>query len=94
MDGAVIGSGSIVAGGAVVREGSEFPPPSIVGGTPAGVLRERDCARANRKNAWHYHRNAQAYLRNEHRAWDGPAYRKWLEEMQALVDADRDREPS
>ena len=94
MDGAVIGPGSIVAGGAVVREGSEFPLHSIIAGTPAEQIRERDCARTNRMNAWHYHRNAQAYLRGEHRAWDGPAYREWLAELRLLVESDRDRNPS
>jgi carbonic anhydrase/acetyltransferase-like protein (isoleucine patch superfamily) len=74
MDGAVIGRGSIVAGGAVVTEGSIFPPHSIVAGIPAKVIRERDL-RANRLNAWVYHRNAQAYRRGDHRAWDGRTMR-------------------
>jgi carbonic anhydrase/acetyltransferase-like protein (isoleucine patch superfamily) len=35
----VIGSGSVVAAGAVVLEGREIPPGSLVGGVPAKVLR-------------------------------------------------------
>ena len=92
MDGAVVGPGSIVAGGAVISEGSLFPPGSVIAGVPARQLRERDCARANRLNAWLYHRNAQAYARGQHRAWDGPEFEAWLAEKRAEVDADRDLE--
>jgi carbonic anhydrase/acetyltransferase-like protein (isoleucine patch superfamily) len=90
MDGASIGSGSIVAGGAFVTEGSEFGPGSILAGVPAKQIRERDMSRANRLNAWQYHRNAQAYLRGDHRSWDGPAYQAWLAEIRAAVDLDLD----
>jgi carbonic anhydrase/acetyltransferase-like protein (isoleucine patch superfamily) len=91
MDGAVIGTGSIVAGGAVVTEGSTFAPGSVIAGVPARKVKERDSARPNRMNAWIYHRNAQAYLRGEHRAWDGPEFEAWRSAKQAEVDADRDR---
>jgi carbonic anhydrase/acetyltransferase-like protein (isoleucine patch superfamily) len=74
MDGAVIGENSIVAGHAFVREGTVVPPNSIVMGTPAKVVRESNSWVANRLNAWLYHRNAQHYARDEHRAWDGPEY--------------------
>ena len=47
-------------------------------------------SRANRLNAWQYHRNAQAYLRGDHRSWDGPAYETWLAEIRAAVDLDLD----
>ncbi len=90
MDGAVIGAGSIVAGGAVVTEGSVFPPESIIAGTPATAIRSRDNRRANRLNAWHYHRNAQAYLRGEKRAWEGDDYIAWLAEKELEIDEDRD----
>jgi len=90
MDGAVIGAGSIVAGGAFVTEGSEFPEHSIIAGVPAKLVKQRDSRRANRLNAWQYHRNAQAYLRGEHRAWEGNVYTRWLEETRADVEADRD----
>ena len=91
MDGAVIGRGSIVAGGAFVTEGSVVPPGSIVAGVPAKVLKQRDCSRENRLNAWQYHRNAQCYRRGEHRAWEGPEYEAWLREMRARVERDEDR---
>ena len=90
MDGAVIGAGSIVAGGAVVPEGKVFPAGSIVAGVPAKRIAERESARANRMNAWLYHRNAEAYRRSEHRAWDGPEFDAWRRAKQAEVDADLD----
>lgn len=80
MNGALIGRGSIVAPGAVVREGSVIPPHSIVAGVPARVVRSRDASAENRLNALHYQRNAQAYRRGDHRAWDGRDYERWLEE--------------
>jgi carbonic anhydrase/acetyltransferase-like protein (isoleucine patch superfamily) len=92
MDGCVIGRGSIVAGGAVVREGAVFPPGSVIAGIPAKRIRERDASRANRLNAWKYHRNAHCYARGEHRAWDGPEYEAWLAETEARIDADADLE--
>lgn len=91
MDGARIGRGSIVAPGAVVTEGAEIPAGSIVAGVPGKVIKQRDCARENRLNAWHYHRNADAYRRGEHRAWEGDDYRRWLAAKRAEVEADRDR---
>ena len=79
-----------MAGGSLVPEGAEFPAHSIIVGTPARRVAERDCARSNRLNAWNYHRNAEHYRRGEHRAWDGPEYQKWLAKTKALVDADQD----
>ncbi len=90
MDGAMIGAGSIVAGGAVVPEGRVFPAGSVVAGIPAKAIAVRDNARANRMNAWLYHRNADAYRRGEHRAWDGLEFDAWRESKQAEVDADED----
>ena len=90
MDGAVIGAGSIVASGAVVPEGAEFAPNSIVAGVPARQIRERDNTTANRMNAWLYHRNAQAYRRGEHRAWDGEDFEAWRKAKLAEVEADQD----
>ncbi len=80
MDGAVIGRGSIVAPGAVVREGTIIPPGSVVAGVPGKVIRERDSSRDNRVNALVYHRNAQAYRRGDHRAWEGPEFQAWVKE--------------
>jgi carbonic anhydrase/acetyltransferase-like protein (isoleucine patch superfamily) len=90
MDGAVIGAGSIVAGGAVVPEGREFPPDSVIAGVPAKSIAVRESARANRMNAWLYHRNAQFYREGRHRAWDGPEFEAWRRAKQAEVEADRD----
>ncbi|MEM7273942.1 MAG: gamma carbonic anhydrase family protein [Actinomycetota bacterium] len=90
MDGAVIGRGSIVAGGAFIPEGKVYPPNSIIMGAPAKVRTERDSRRANRLNAWLYHRNAQHYARGEHRAWSGPEYEAWLAAKKAAIDLDAD----
>ncbi len=90
MGGAVIGEGSIVAGGAFVKEGSVFPRGSIIAGIPAVVVRERDSARLNRLNAWVYHRNAQAYRRGEHRAWEGLEFEAWKAEKWRAICADED----
>ena len=90
MDGAVIGKGSIVGGGALVPEGKVFPPGVVLVGIPAKVMAQRDSSRENRLNAWQYQRNATAYLRGEHRAWDGPEYRAWVEAKRVEIEADLD----
>ena len=90
MNGAVVGAGSVVGAGAVVTEGRRFEPGSVVAGVPAKQIASRDHSRANRMNAWLYHRNADAYRRGEHRAWDGPDFEAWRRAQQELVDADRD----
>lgn len=90
MDGAVIGAGSIVGGGAVVTEGKEFPAGSIILGAPAKAVKARDNHRANRLNAWLYHRNAQAYKLGDHRTWDGEEYERWRDEIRREIDADED----
>ena len=90
MDGAVIGRGSIIAGGAMIREDAKFAPGSIIAGVPAKQIGERDSARANRRNAWQYHWNAEAYKRGDHRAWVGPAYEQWILELSAKLETDAD----
>ncbi len=90
MDGVVIGEGSIVAGGAVVTEGSVFGPDSIIAGIPAKAIRRRESARDNRLNAWVYWRNAQAYMRGEHRSWDGPEFAQWKAAKWAEIQSDAD----
>jgi carbonic anhydrase/acetyltransferase-like protein (isoleucine patch superfamily) len=90
MDGVVLGAGSIVAGGAVATEGSVFEPGSIVAGIPAKVIRRRDATRDNRMNAWLYHRNACAYSRGEHRAWDGAEFERWKAQLLAELASDAD----
>jgi carbonic anhydrase/acetyltransferase-like protein (isoleucine patch superfamily) len=88
MNGAVIGKGSIVAPGAVLTEGTLVPPGSIVAGVPGKVIRERDSSRENRLNAWIYHRNAQAYRRGDHRAWEGPRFKAWVEEKTREIEGE------
>lgn len=90
MDGAVIGEGCIVAGGAVVTEGSVFEPGSVIAGVPAKAVRRRDSAHDNRLNAWLYWRNAQAYLRGEHRAWEGPDFEHWKAAKWSEIQSDAD----
>ena len=90
MDGAMIGRGSIIAGSAVIREGTIFAPGSIIAGVRAKQIGERDSARANRRNAWLYHWNAQAYKRGEHRSWTGPEYERWILELAEKLEADTD----
>ena len=90
MDGAVIGPGSIVAGGACVPEGKIYPDKSIIAGVPAKVIAERDNHRANRLNAWQYHRNAEFTRSGSHRCWDGPEYEAWLAEKKREIEQDRD----
>jgi len=87
MDGAVIGRGSIVAPGAVVTERTLIPPGSVVAGVPARVIKSRDCSRENRENAWNYWWNARAYARGEHRAWEGPEFRRFQEEKRRRADS-------
>ena len=50
---------------------------------------ERASSRANRLNAWRYHRNAQAYRVGEHRVWDGPEHAAWLAAKRVEIEADR-----
>jgi carbonic anhydrase/acetyltransferase-like protein (isoleucine patch superfamily) len=90
MDGARIGRGSIVAGGAFVKEGSVFPGNAIVAGVPAKQIGERDSARANRLNAWLYHRNASFTRRGEHRGWAGAEFQAWRERKRAEIETDAD----
>jgi carbonic anhydrase/acetyltransferase-like protein (isoleucine patch superfamily) len=84
-DAVLVGVGAVIMDGAVVGAGSV-----VAGGVPAQQIAARDHSRANRMNAWLYHRNADAYRRGEHRAWDGPDFEAWRRAQQELVDADRD----
>ena len=81
MEGVVIGENSIVAGHSFVADNTIVPPNSVVMGTPAKVVRTVNSFVGNRVNALLYHRNALAYARGDHRAWDGPEYeaesRRW-----------------
>lgn len=90
MDGAEIGKGSIIAGSAMIREDSHFPAGAIIAGVPAKQIGERDSSRANRKNAWLYHRNAKHYQNGQHRAWDGPEFERWRTELDQKIELDAD----
>ena len=74
----------------MVTEGSRFPPQSIIAGLPAKKIGQRDSRKANRLNAWQYHRNAQAYRAGEHRSWDGPEYEEWLAQKRTEIERDSD----
>jgi carbonic anhydrase/acetyltransferase-like protein (isoleucine patch superfamily) len=56
LNGAVIGPDSIVGAGALVTGGKEFPPRSMILGSPAKVTRELTDEEVahNRENAMHY----------------------------------------
>jgi carbonic anhydrase/acetyltransferase-like protein (isoleucine patch superfamily) len=58
-----IGEGSVVAAGAVVPEGMEVPPRSLVMGVPGRIVRQVDTALAERITAtWrHYVKEARAH---------------------------------
>ncbi len=92
MDGAVIGAGSIVAGGAFIPEGREYPPNSIIMGSPAKVKTERDSHRANRLNAWMYNRNAAFYRDGRHDAWSSEDFDQWSAAKAAEIRTDADLE--
>ena len=66
-----VGSGSIVAAGAVCREGFEIPPNSLVMGVPARIV--RSTTDEERKRIRH---TVDAYLelQNEHRAGKYPQF--------------------
>lgn len=64
MDGASIGTQSIVAAGALIPKGMRIPPGSLVMGTPGRVIRELNSEERNSIRHW-----AEKYVRvaGEHR---------------------------
>ena len=86
MDGAIIGENSIIAGHSYVADNTIIPPSSIVMGTPAKVVRTANNFVANRLNAMLYHRNALAYARGDHRAWDGPEYEAQVQALKQSIE--------
>lgn len=62
---AVIGTGSIVGAGALVTEGKEFPPHSLIVGSPARAIRQLDDAAAAmlKASADHYVAKSLAYAK-------------------------------
>ncbi len=87
MDESVLGGNCIVAGGAFLAHGTVVPDNSIVMGVPAKVVRSQNNWARNRFNALIYYRNALAYAKGEHRAWDTDDYSAWAEgERKRLQD--------
>lgn len=70
MDGCVIGDNCIIAGHTFLKEGTVIPDNSIVMGSPGEAKKSRNNFVANRMNALYYHRNALAYQKGDHRAWN------------------------
>src|ERR1041385_2012831 len=70
LNGVCVGTGSIVAAGAVVREGFEIPPNSLVMGVPGRVVRQTTAEERERIK-----KTVDAYLRlqEEHRAGKYPS---------------------
>jgi carbonic anhydrase/acetyltransferase-like protein (isoleucine patch superfamily) len=70
-----IGTGSVVAAGAVVREGMRVPPGSLVMGVPARVVRHVDDGlRARIRGPWEHYVEQAA----RHRAGNFPVHRTSL----------------
>jgi carbonic anhydrase/acetyltransferase-like protein (isoleucine patch superfamily) len=67
MDGARIGANSIVAEHSLVRSGQEFPENSVIAGSPARLIKERDCSEGNVMNARMYQAFATAYAEGRDR---------------------------
>ena len=67
MDGAKIGANSIVGEHSLVRPGQVFPPNSIIAGSPAKLIKERDCSEANLLNARMYELIARGYAEGRDR---------------------------
>ncbi len=66
LDNAVIGAGSVVGAGALVTQGKQFPPRSLIIGSPARAVRQisDDDLAAMRAGALHYEENGK-----EARGW-------------------------
>jgi carbonic anhydrase/acetyltransferase-like protein (isoleucine patch superfamily) len=86
MEGVVLGENSIVAGHSYVADNTIIPPNSIVMGTPARVVRTVNSFVANKLNAMLYYRNALAYAKGEHRAWEGPEHEAQMAAWKAEIE--------
>jgi carbonic anhydrase/acetyltransferase-like protein (isoleucine patch superfamily) len=72
LNGVQVGRGSVVAAGAVLREGMRVPPESLVMGVPARVVRAVDARLAARiASTWQHY----VGLARRHRAGDFPSAR-------------------
>jgi carbonic anhydrase/acetyltransferase-like protein (isoleucine patch superfamily) len=67
MHGAKIGANSIVAEHSLVRAGQEFPENSIIAGSPAKLIKMRDCSAGNLMNAGMYEVIARGYAEGRDR---------------------------
>ena len=94
MEGVVIGENSIVAGHSYVADNTIIPPNSIVMGTPARVVRTVNSFVANKLNAMLYYRNALAYAKGEHRAWDGPEHEAQMAAWKAEIERELAAKPA
>ncbi|MEM7129705.1 MAG: gamma carbonic anhydrase family protein [Chloroflexota bacterium] len=67
LNGAVIGENSIVGAGALVTEGKEFPPGSLLLGSPAKAVRSltKEEIEKNRNSARHYVERARRFQEGE-----------------------------
>ncbi|HET7584135.1 MAG TPA: gamma carbonic anhydrase family protein [Gemmatimonadaceae bacterium] len=74
LNGVHVGTGSVVAAGAVCTEGFAIPPDSVVAGVPARVVKQTDAAiRARiRLGAEHYVAAVEDYRAGKHEEFDGP----------------------
>lgn len=68
----------------------EYPPNSIIMGSPAKVKTDRDNHQANRLNAWLYNRNSQFYARGRHDAWSSDDFDALLSAKSAEIASDAD----
>jgi carbonic anhydrase/acetyltransferase-like protein (isoleucine patch superfamily) len=91
-DGTVIGDNCIIGQHAYLKDGTQVPDNSIVVGAPAKIIRTANSTMQNKLNALFYHRNALAFARGDHRAWDGPDFERWvmqtIEQLQKEFNAE------
>ena len=65
-----------------------IPDDSIVMGTQVKVVRNKNNFVQTRLNALMYNFSVEAYARGNHRAWSGPDYDVWQENMLKAVAAE------
>ncbi|MGE3245132.1 MAG: gamma carbonic anhydrase family protein [Beijerinckiaceae bacterium] len=69
LNGARIGANSLVGANALVTEGKEFPPGSLIVGSPARAIRQLDEAAAAgiKRSSGNYVENSRRYMRSMRR---------------------------
>lgn len=90
MDGCVIGNNCIIGAHTLLSEGTVIPDNSVVVGVPGRVIKTRDNRVDNMINARLYHRNALAYGKNWHRAWQDPQPETVIARERAEIEAEGD----